>query len=220
MQIVSSHNENNCTHLCFVRKRSPRDFFSILLVGETQFPTQVVNDFLNFSCPLNLVACDVSTRELIERSFQEIAGQGEFLGVTLELAGEFPTVTADQTLLRQCFANLLRNGCEAIAQGGRPGRILVDGQLEQAESSPILRLRFTDNGPGIPPENLDKVFIPFFTTKNEGTGLGLALVHKIVVNHNGKIQVASAAGGGTTFTVTLPLVASGAPAPSGAGGGT
>ena len=190
------------------------------LVGETQFLTQVVNDFLNFSRPLNLVACDVSTRELIEQSFQEIAGRGEFLGVTLELAGEFPTVTADQTLLRQCFANLLRNGCEAIAQGGRPGRIVVDGQLEQTESGPTLRLQFTDNGPGIPPENLDKVFIPFFTTKNEGTGLGLALVHKIVVNHKGKIQVASAAGGGTTFTVTLPLVATGAPAPSGAGSGT
>lgn len=190
------------------------------LVGETQFLTQVVNDFLNFSRPLNLVACDVSTRDLIERSFQEITGQGEFLEVTLELAGEFPTVTADQTLLRQCFANLLRNGCEAIAQGGRPGRIVVDGQLEQTESSPILRLRFTDNGPGIPSENLDKVFIPFFTTKNEGTGLGLALVHKIVVNHNGKIQVASPAGGGTTFTVTLPLVATGAPAPSGTGSGT
>ena len=190
------------------------------LVGETQFLTHVVNDFLNFSRPLNLVACDVSTRDLIERSFQEITGQGEFLEVTLELAGEFPTVTADQTLLRQCFANLLRNGCEATAQGGRPGRIVVDGQLEQTESSPILRLRFTDNGPGIPSENLDKVFIPFFTTKNEGTGLGLALVHKIVVNHNGKIQVASPAGGGTTFTVTLPLVATGAPAPSGTGSGT
>ena len=190
------------------------------LVGETRFLTQVVNDFLNFSRPLNLVACEVFTRELIEQSFQEITGRGEFSEVTLELAGEFPTMTADQTLLRQCFANLLRNGCEAVTQAGRHGRIAVEGQLEQTEGGPILRLRFTDNGPDIPPENLDKVFIPFFTTKNEGTGLGLALVHKIVVNHNGKIQVASEAGGGTTFTVMLPLAATGAPAPSGAGSGT
>ncbi len=190
------------------------------LVGETQFLTQVVNDFLNFSRPLNLVACEVSTRDLIEQSFQEITGRGEFPEVRLELTGEFPTVTADQTLLRQCFANLLRNGCEAVLQADRHGRIAVEGQLEQTESGPMLRLRFTDNGPGIPPESLDKVFIPFFTTKNEGTGLGLALVHKIVVNHNGKIQVASEAGGGTTFTVMLPSSATGAPASSGAGSGT
>ena len=70
------------------------------LVGEPQFLTQVVNDFLNFSRPLNLVACEVSTRDLIEESFQEITGRGEFPEVRLELTGEFPTLTADQTLLR------------------------------------------------------------------------------------------------------------------------
>ena len=182
------------------------------LVAETQFLTQIVTDFLNFSRPLELVACDVSIRELIEQSFQEITGRGEFPEVTLELTGEFPTLTADQTLLRQCFANLLRNGCEAITEASRPGRIVVQGQSEQAETGGTVRLQFTDSGPGIPAENLDKVFIPFFTTKNAGTGLGLSLVHKIVVNHNGKIQVSSEAGRGTTFTVTLPLAATGAPA--------
>ncbi len=182
------------------------------IVAETQFLTQIVTDFLNFSRPLNLVACDVSTRELIENSFQEITGRGDFPDVTLELAGEFPVVTADQTLLRQCFANLLRNGCEAIAETGRLGRIVVEGRLENGETGPMVRLRFTDNGNGIAQENLDKVFIPFFTTKNAGTGLGLALVHKIVVNHNGKVQVSSEAGRGTTFTVALPLASAGAAA--------
>lgn len=184
------------------------------IVSETQFLTQIVTDFLNFSRPLNLVACDVSIRELIEDSFREITQRGDFPGVTLELTGEFPTVTGDQTLLRQCFANLLRNGCEAIVEAGRSGCIAVDGQLENGDAGAMVRLRFTDNGAGIAPENLDKVFIPFFTTKNAGTGLGLALVHKIVVNHNGKIQVSSEAGRGATFTVTLPLAAAGLPATS------
>lgn len=182
------------------------------IVSETHFLTQIVTDFLNFSRPMNLVACDVSIRELIEDSFREITERGDFPGVTLELVGAFPTVTGDQTLLRQCFANLLRNGCEAIVEAGRSGRIIVEGQLENGETGAMVRLQFTDNGSGIAQENLDKVFIPFFTTKNAGTGLGLALVHKIVVNHNGKIQVVSEAGKGTTFTVTLPLATAGAPA--------
>lgn len=175
------------------------------VVAETQFLTQIVTDFLNFSRPMNLVACDVSIRELIENSFAEITSRGDFGGVTLELEGEFPIVTADQTLLRQCFANLLRNGCEAVAEAGRPGRLIVSGQVENSETGPVVRLRFADSGVGISRENLPKVFIPFFTTKNSGTGLGLALVHKIVVNHNGKVEVSSEKGAGTTFTVTLPL---------------
>ncbi len=179
------------------------------IVAETQFLTQIVTDFLNFSRPMNLVAADVSIRELVEDSFQEIRERGDFGDVELELRGEFPTVSADQTLLRQCFSNLLRNGCEAVREAGRPGRLAVDGSIETTDSGPMVRLRFSDNGIGIARENLDKVFIPFFTTKNAGTGLGLALVHKIIVNHNGKVQVSSEAGKGTTFTVILPFAAAG-----------
>ncbi len=184
------------------------------IVAETQFLTQIVTDFLNFSRPLNMVACEVSTRELIENSFGEITERGDFPGVKLDLEGDFPTVSADQTLLRQCFANLLRNGCEAIAEAGRPGMMRVEGQVENGDQGPVIRLRFSDNGSGIARENMEKVFIPFFTTKKAGTGLGLALVHKIVVNHNGKIEVSSEAGKGATFTVTLPLSATGATAAS------
>jgi len=114
-------------------------------------------------------------------------------------------LVADQTLLRQCFVNLIRNGCEAIAEAGRPeGLMRVEGQLERDDTGPVVRLAFRDNGTGIEKQNLERVFIPFFTTKSAGTWLGLALVHKIIVNHNGKIQVASEPGAGTTFTLTLP----------------
>jgi signal transduction histidine kinase len=67
-------------------------------------------------------------------------------------------------------------------------------------------MEFQDDGPGISPENLERVFIPFFTTKDAGTGLGLALVHKIIVHHDGAIRVECAPGQGATFVVTLPLV--------------
>ena len=175
------------------------------IVAETQFLTQIVTDFLNFSRPMNLVACEVSTRELIETSFEETIQRGDFANTRLEMSGNFPVLVADQTLLRQCFVNLIRNGCEAIAEAGRPqGLMRVEGQLERGDTGPVVRLAFRDNGTGIEKQNLERVFIPFFTTKSAGTGLGLALVHKIIVNHNGKIQVASEPGAGTTFTLTLP----------------
>jgi len=175
------------------------------IVSETRFLAAIVTDFLNFSRPLSLVACEVSTRELIGETFHEVISRGKFPAVSLDLSGDFPNLTADQTLLRQCFANLFRNSCEAIAETGRPGRVAVHGQVEPGEAGQMLRIRFTDDGPGIPAENLDKLFIPFFTTKSAGTGLGLALVHKIIVNHNGKIQVSSQPGAGATFSISLPL---------------
>jgi PAS domain S-box-containing protein len=179
--------------------------FAHKVVAETQLLTKVVTDFLNFSRPMNLVACDVPLREIIESAFAEITAHGEFSGVELELAGEFPTISADRTLLRQCCANLLRNACQAIAEAGRPGRIRVQAQLDRLDNGPVVKLSFSDDGDGISPDNLEKLFIPFFTTKNTGTGLGLALVHKIVVNHNGQIWVTSEPGKGATFTFALPL---------------
>ncbi|MFQ5949558.1 MAG: ATP-binding protein [Nitrospiria bacterium] len=66
-------------------------------------------------------------------------------------------------------------------------------------------MEISDTGAGIPKENLDKIFLPFFTTKEKGTGLGLALVHKIILSHGGHLSVASVEGKGTTFRVSLPL---------------
>ncbi len=178
--------------------------FAAKIVSETQFLAKIVNEFLNFSRPLSLVAAQVDTRRLVEDSFAEIHDRGKFPGVTLEMTGEFPTIQADATLLRQAFSNLLRNGCEAIGDK-KAGRLLVQSHLEQEDGRQMVKMNFQDEGGGIEAGNLDKVFIPFFTTKNSGTGLGLPLVHKIVVNHNGKIAVENVPGMGASFTVTLPL---------------
>jgi signal transduction histidine kinase len=96
------------------------------------------------------------------------------------------------------ISNLLRNSAEAAANG-RPIRVSVAGRLEAGK----LQLSLTDNGHGIPADDLPKIFIPFFTTKANGTGLGLALVHRIITEHGGSITVDSGSEG-TTFTVTLP----------------
>jgi signal transduction histidine kinase len=128
-------------------------------------------------------------------------------GVSLEmnLTPGLPEVAADENQVRQALLNLVRNAREAMAAGGSLRVALAaDGSPEE---SGWLRLSIADTGPGIAPDNLAKIFDPFFSTKAKGTGLGLALVHQIVAEHGGRIEVDCPPNGGTTFVITLPIVA-------------
>ena len=112
-----------------------------------------------------------------------------------------PTVLADAEKLRQVFANVLDNAIDAlepVAEGRR-----IDLFIENGGRSATVRVR--DNGCGIPPDKIDRIFNPFFTTKEKGTGLGMAISKKIVEAHEGTIDVVSEPGRGTEFAVTLPL---------------
>jgi signal transduction histidine kinase len=167
--------------------------FARKIVAETSSLTRIVTDFLNFARPQDIQAENVELRPLLEDCAREC-------GVRLRF-GAFPPeleLNGDRTALRQAFANLLRNSAEA-ARDGQPAEVAVSA--ESAGGS--LRLVLRDNGRGIPEEDLAKIFIPFFTTKSQGTGLGLALVHRILSEHGGSISVASDAAG-STFTLSLP----------------
>jgi len=125
-------------------------------------------------------------------------------GVTLVHAlrpGE-TLVRADENQLRQAFLNLLRNAGEAMSDGGGRLEITVSRAGDQA----VLRLK--DSGPGIAAEDLPHIFEPFFSTKETGTGLGLALTQQIILEHGGTIEAQSEQGRGTTFVVKLPLASS------------
>jgi signal transduction histidine kinase len=105
-------------------------------------------------------------------------------------------------LLRQAFSNLCRNSLEACADASIPPEILVEGAVDRRLGS--VRVKVTDNGPGIDASVASRMFRPFFSTKARGTGLGLALVQKIIVTHNGRVTV-DAPGHGAGILVTLPL---------------
>jgi signal transduction histidine kinase len=102
------------------------------------------------------------------------------------------------------MANLVRNAVEACAEAQVVPRIRVEGRVDRAAAA--LHLTIADNGPGVPSDLREKVFQPFFTTKSTGTGLGLALVQKIVVTHNGRITLSASEDGGAAFHVALPLL--------------
>ena len=116
-----------------------------------------------------------------------------------DLAGELPKVMADRVQLQQVLMNLMLNGIEAMLDTG--GELSIKSQL--ADDGQLL-ISVTDTGVGLPTENADQVFNPFFTTKSHGTGLGLAITRSIVESHGGRIWATRNCGRGTTFSFILP----------------
>ena len=110
-------------------------------------------------------------------------------------------VKADRTRLEQVLVNLLVNAIEAMPDGGE---LSVTVAVNLQAHPPVVRVTVEDNGPGIPDSLLDRIFDPYFTTKREGTGMGLALCDKIVSQHNGNLEYHRVAGR-TVFEFTLPI---------------
>jgi PAS domain S-box-containing protein len=169
------------------------------ILKETRALTHVVTEFLRYARPLEVMHETVALAPLVE----QVAGQlREALPqVRIETRGEFREVSGDEALLRQALLNLGRNAAEAAAGG----RVELRGWVEEAAGRPAQRIAVADSGPGIPADDLPKIFLPFYTTKADGTGLGLAVVQKIVLQHGGSVEARNRAEGGAEVILTLPL---------------
>ncbi len=119
---------------------------------------------------------------------------------------ELKNISGDGKLLRQLFLNISLNGIEAMQAGGTLD-ISTEMILREGENGPkeYAEVRITDSGGGIPPENLETIFAPFFTTKEKGTGLGLSISMQIIEEHDALLEVDSEPGRGTTFSILFPL---------------
>jgi two-component system, NtrC family, sensor histidine kinase AtoS len=178
--------------------------FAEKIAAATNNLARIVTEFLNFARPQEADVAGstapppqaVDVRSIIEECAREYNLELQFSGF------EQPhTIKGDRTLLRQLFSNLLRNSAEA-AQNGQRTKVEVRAEAIRGQ----LRLVIRDNGCGIPREKLSRIFIPFFTTKPQGTGLGLALVHRVVSQHGGAISVSSD-DSGTSFALEFPQLA-------------
>jgi len=158
---------------------------------------RIISDLLTFARPTSLNRTNVNMRQLLESCIETVL-QTRSGGIPVGTALDISDVAAmvDEVLMRQALGNLIQNAVEAMPDGGT---LSVHMQADRD-----LTIIVGDTGPGIPPEHLKKVFLPFFTTKDQGVGMGLALTHKVVTAHGGRIEVESAAGAGSKFTVTLP----------------
>ena len=170
---------------------------------ESQALSVMVTDFLNFARPVNTSIQEADLIELLETVISDLKNlrPGKY-DVAFE-TGITAVVSCDATLMRQVFLNLLINAVEA-AEADRRGRILVTVDRTRERDRDYVRVVVEDNGHGIPSHQMQKIFLPFFTTKSHGTGLGLSLVQKIVLAHNGRVEVQSVESKGTRFVLTLP----------------
>ena len=169
---------------------------------ETGALTEVVSRFLNFARPTPIVPMRIDLAALAVRLADEIRGDVVARGGDVSVTGEYPDVEGDEVLLKQAFSNLCRNALEACAEAGVAPYIVLTGTPDARHG--LVRVAISDSGPGISAEALPRLFQPFFTTKPKGTGLGLALVQKIVVIHNGRVTAANGRLRGARFEVTLP----------------
>jgi nitrogen fixation/metabolism regulation signal transduction histidine kinase len=170
---------------------------------ETQALAEMMANFLNFARPSELSVSCVDLRTLADRAAEEVRPEAWARGGSVQVRGEFARVDGDEVLLRQAFSNLCRNAFEACSEAGLPPLIAIEGSVHPDQG--WAKITVSDHGPGIDPTGLDRVFRPFFTTRRKGTGLGLALVQKIVVTHGGRVAASNDASGGARFQVVLPL---------------
>jgi PAS domain S-box-containing protein len=173
------------------------------ILRQTRDITHVVAEFLKYARPLEIPDETVTLQTVVERVVMEV---GEALPqVKVRYEGTFGDVEGDEGLLRQALLNLTRNAAEACESAAHGGRVLVRGEVAGGDETGLQQITVFDNGPGIEAAAMAKLFRPFFTTKANGTGLGLAVVQKIIVQHGGQVQARNRPDGGAAFIVTLPL---------------
>jgi PAS domain S-box-containing protein len=168
--------------------------------GEINRLDYIVTQFLGAIRPAPLQLKLSSLNEVVEKTLELLRPDVENRGITVKsrLARHLTPTPVDGAQLQQVLVNLVKNAAQAMTTGG----ILT---LQTGETSDDVWISVTDTGGGIPQEQINRIFEPFYTTKKKGTGLGLMIVQRIVRAHNGRIELDSHVGRGTTFRIWLPL---------------
>jgi two-component system NtrC family sensor kinase len=173
------------------------------IVSETKRCKRIVSDLLNFARQNQVIAQPTDIHAIIQNLLDMAPRRIKTVPVEFvtDLDPNLPTIEGDPSQLRQVLLNLMTNAVESMPEGGT-----VTVRTHKAHAG-MITIDIQDTGVGIPPENLNKLFTPFFTTKpiGKGTGLGLAIVYGIIKMHRGQIHVSSKVNEGTTFTITLPV---------------
>ena len=171
-----------------------------IIIEESSRLNNIITDFLNFARPKNpnLLPCNIE--EVIDKNLTYLSTQkeAERYRVNKQFAGDLPDISADPAMLYQAFLNIIINAAQAMPDGGT---IIIKTGVNQHS----VAVSFEDEGIGIPDELLEKIWNPFFTTKEKGTGLGLGVVKNIIELHGGRIQIQNRSEGGSKVTITLPI---------------
>lgn len=179
--------------------------FIEIQIKETERLNRVVEDFLRMARPQQTEMGSCCVQDELETIITLVSNDAKERDIKLELqpAPSGAILRADGEKLRQAFLNILINALQAVPRGG--GVVISTALFREGAPDAVCEIRFRDTGPGIDPETLKCVFEPFYTTKIDGTGLGLAVTKKIVESHGGTLLLESEPGRGTTVIVRLPM---------------
>lgn len=154
------------------------------IIHEVNTSKRMVEDFLAYAKPAKINFSRVNLQNLIEDVTKDARKMEAFSRIDLRIKGAFSTISGDESLLKQAFTNILKNAAEAYEDG--KGIVEIQGKEEEGGG---IRISFRDLAGGVPEEQVDKIFLPFFSTKEAGTGLGMAIAQKIIISHDGSIEV-------------------------------
>lgn len=179
--------------------------YAQIMVKEVDRINRVMNDLLAFSQPVRLDPSPTDVSDLIAHTVSLIKTDADsrHIAIRINSAPMLDHILLDENQMTQVLLNLLLNALIAVDDGG-----VINISAEKDKTDQNLLIRIEDNGSGIPPELLDKIFDPFVTTREKGTGIGLAITRKIVENHDGKIDVESPPADnrkGSAFTISIPI---------------
>jgi signal transduction histidine kinase len=166
---------------------------------EIQRLNKLVGDFLDYGKPLKLNLQEVDVENLIDDVISLVKAKAEKDGIRIyHTRGEMPKLSIDPELFKTCIFNVILNAFQAMPSGG-------DLMMKTHISDSRAYITVEDTGMGVPRENLQKLFDPFFSTKSTGLGLGLAMTKRVVEEHGGKVNFQSTEGKGSTITISLPV---------------
>ncbi|TLM66439.1 MAG: PAS domain-containing protein [Deltaproteobacteria bacterium] len=191
---------------------SPLREYTRVMIKETERINGIIEELMDLGKPRPAIMGEVSIGRILDDIvlLQREAARGQNIDFALSLDPSIPPVHGDESLLTRLFLNLVKNAREAV---DRDGRVEIECKISAEyhmttpghRPSPLVVVRIRDTGCGIPPDELERIFTPYYTTKSRGSGLGLAICQKIVEDHRGFLKVASIPGEGTEFSVWLPL---------------
>ncbi|MDD2336219.1 MAG: ATP-binding protein [Geobacteraceae bacterium] len=168
---------------------------------EVRRANYMVLNFMSYGRPLKLRSTSVCYDELLERALSLLQARlnEQRIELVINIPPDLPAMEADSELLRTCLVNLITNASHAMPEGGK---ITLGARYDAGDSA--FHLSFADEGIGIRPEDIPKITQPYFTTRETGIGLGLAITERIVKEHGGELSVESTLGKGSVFTISLP----------------
>jgi signal transduction histidine kinase len=184
-----------------VIQHDPANTIPDIIVEESSRLNQIITEFINYAKPTDptLTPCDIV--EVIDKNLTFLASQIEEDGYIIKrnYKNSIPDITADASMLYQSFLNILINAMQSMPDGGRI-------QIEISSKDNVVTVYFDDEGPGIPEDNLERIWDPFFTTKEKGSGLGLGIVKNIIEAHKGSIHISNREVRGARVSVELPVI--------------